>query len=100
MRDRKPSLVDQGSALAAAELCLINLDVIRESELRPVRQCAFRVAIRQYAAVRRFARDVEAWCQRVGREPDPTFAACAEELRHNLALVRAEFRGVHNGARV
>jgi len=76
---------DYDSALAAADLCLFNLTLVQESEFRPVRECAFRVAVRQYMAVRRFARELQSWAKSIGIEPD--------ELQKNLRQVRTEFRG-------
>lgn len=84
---------DYDSALAAAELCLFNLTLIQECHFRPVRECAYRVAMRQYMAVRRFARELNTWAKSLGFEPTPDVAMAANELRNNLHLVRAEFRG-------
>lgn len=89
-------LLDETTALSAANLCLINLDVIRESKSLAVRECALITATRQCELLEQYATDVKGWCENVGAIFDTAIEVCANELRSNVQSARRLIEGELN----
>lgn len=88
MSKYRQTILDHGTALQSADLCLLNLDKIRECWALAARESALWVATHQYRTVRRYALDVLAWCRRCGLDTDTRPLYCAIELRRCLREAR------------
>ena len=76
--------IEQSTALVAADLCLINLEVVRESTSLNVRECALLTATIHCELLEAYAKQEGA---------DPLASATATELRSTIATARRYLDG-------